>query len=72
MQPKSLQIGMQVKQDLDIKIKRMIVLKLNKENKELYVAKNPTTYMFAIEYGWAFTEIEVADDFILNTSTEIN
>jgi hypothetical protein len=50
----------------------MIVLKLNKEDRELYVLNNPTSYMFAIEYGWTFTQVSVADITILNNQTDIN
>lgn len=50
----------------------MIALKLNKEDKELYVINNPTSYMFAIEYGWQYETIDVADDTTLNTLEEIN
>lgn len=55
----------------DIKIYKMKVLKVTTVNKELYVVNNPTSYMFAIEYGWEFEVVEVDDDFVLNKNTEI-
>ena len=50
----------------------MIALKLIKDVRELYVLNNPTSYMLAIEYGWTFTEVSVADDTILNNQSDIN
>jgi hypothetical protein len=50
----------------------MILLKLNKKDRELYVLNNPTSYMLAIEYGWTWTQVSVANDTILNNQTDIN
>jgi len=50
----------------------MIALKLVKEDRELYVVNNPTSYMLAIEYGWSYEIVDMQDNKILNTSTEIN
>ncbi len=49
----------------------MKVLKVTKGNQQLYVVNNPTSYMFAIEYGWVFEVVEVDDNFVLNKNTEI-
>lgn len=49
----------------------MKVLKLNKQNKQLYVPNNPTAYGFAIEYGWTFIVVEVDDNFILDSVLDI-
>ena len=50
----------------------MIVLKLIKDVRELYVQESMGSYLFAIEYGWQFTKVSVADDTILNNQTDIN
>ena len=50
----------------------MIVLKLIKDVRELYVLNNPTSYMFAIEHGWTWSEVSVPNDTILNNQSDIN
>jgi len=50
----------------------MQVFKLTKEDKELIVDANPTTYYTALNNGWIYETIDVTDDTILNTLEEIN
>lgn len=50
----------------------MVVLKLIKDVRELYVLNNPTSYSLAIEYGWTFSEVSIPDDTILNDLSNIN
>lgn len=49
----------------------MIVLKLIKDNKELYVADNEQSNMLAIEYGWEVVKVSIANNKTLNNQTEI-
>lgn len=49
----------------------MIVLKLIKDNKELYVADNEQSNTLAIEYGWKVLKVSIANDTPLNNQTEI-
>jgi hypothetical protein len=50
----------------------MKALKLTKDSRELYVLNNPTSAMFAIEYGWIFEVVTISDNTTLNTLAEIN
>ena len=49
----------------------MEALKLTKGKEVLYVIRNHTSYMFAIEYGWEFEVIEVDEDTVLNPLSDI-
>jgi hypothetical protein len=50
----------------------MQVFKLTKEDRELIVDATAKTYLAAINNGWIYETIEVADDTTLNILEEIN
>lgn len=50
----------------------MIVFKLTKADKILYVEQTPLSYFASLEYGWQYTNVSIADDTTLNTLEEIN
>jgi nitrogen fixation protein len=50
----------------------MQVFKLIKEDKELIVDAIPKAYLAAIQNGWSYELIDMADDTTLNTIEEIN
>lgn len=49
----------------------MQVFKLTKEDKQLLVEATPKTYLAAINNGWGYELIEVDDNTLLNSYSEI-
>jgi hypothetical protein len=50
----------------------MEILKLTKENRELFVESNPYHYGLAAEFGWIREVIVLETPIILNSAEEIN